>query len=93
MTTQYAGLGDVIRIQIDKDDFIEINSNGEATLRQTEEAKKRHEELKKKLFCTAPEGFIYPVGNGEYKLMKLSEEERDRLEKELMKRYTSRENL
>lgn len=84
MTTQYAGLGDVIRIQIDKDDFIEINSKGESTLCQTEEAKKRHEELKKKLFCTAPEGIIYPVGNGEYKLMKLSEEERDRLEKGLI---------
>lgn len=73
MNTQYAGLGDVIRIQIDKDDFIEINSNGEATLRQTEEAKKRHEELKKKLFCTAPEGFIIPAGSGEYKSVDLKD--------------------
>lgn len=93
MTTQYAGLGNVIRIQIDKDDFIEINSKGEATLRQTEEAKKRLEELKKKLFCTVPEGILVPMGNGEYKRIDFPEDERNRWEKELIRRYQRRESL
>ena len=55
MTTQYAGLGDVIHIQIDKNETLELHRTGEMIIHQSKEAKKRLDRLKKELFYTAPE--------------------------------------
>ena len=83
MTTQYAGLGDVIHIQIDKYETLELHRTGEIIIHQSKEAKKRLERLKKELFYTAPECFLIPIGNGEYKRIDLSDEERKQLAEEL----------
>ena len=41
MSEEYAGLGDVIHIQIDKYETLELHRTGEMIIRQSEEAKKR----------------------------------------------------
>ena len=83
MTTQYAGLGDVIHIQIDKYETLELHRTGEIIIHQSKEAKKRLERLKKELFYTAPECFLIPMSNGEHKRIDLSDEERKQLVEEL----------
>lgn len=83
MSEEYAGLGDVIHIQIDKYETLELHRTGEMIIRQSKEAKKRLDRLKKELFYTASKCFLIPNGNGEYKRIDLSDEERKQLVEEL----------
>lgn len=83
MSEEYAGLGDVIHIQIDKYETLELHRTGEMVIHQSKEAKKRLNRLKKELLYTAPEFFLIPIGDGEYKRIDLSDEEREQLAKEL----------
>ena len=83
MSEEYAGLVDVIHIQIDKYETLELHRTGEIIIHQSKEAKKRLERLKKGLFYTAPEYFLIPMGNGGYKRIDLSDEERKQLAEEL----------
>lgn len=77
MSEEYAGLGDVIHIQIDKYESLELHRTGEMIIHQSKEAKKRLDCLKKKLFYTAPKC------NGENKRIDLLDEERKQLVEEL----------
>ena len=83
MSEEYAGLGDVIHIQIDKYESLELHRTGEMIIHQSKEAKKRLDRLKKELFYTAPKCFLIPIGNGENKRIDLSDEERKQLAEEL----------